>query len=62
MFLFVNISGEIQERLVAFQEVSGDTTGAALASEILNVIQNLKLDPHKMRSQCYDGAGMSIVL
>lgn len=52
------LKGEVLEKLVDLQDVSGDTTGAALSAQILKVIDNLGLDPTKMRSQCYDGAGM----
>lgn len=46
----------IQERLVAFPDVSGDTTGEALSDEILQVVNQLNTEVNKMRSQCYDGA------
>ena len=52
------IKGEVLEKLVGLQDVSGDTTSAALSAEILNVIDNLGLDPTKIRSQCYETDGM----
>ncbi|KAH3888086.1 hypothetical protein DPMN_012110, partial [Dreissena polymorpha] len=37
-------------------KVKAATSGEALSDKILNIITSLRLDPTKMRSQCYDGA------
>ena len=50
-------SGHIQEQFVNFHEVSDNTSGERISTEILDEIRTLGLDPTKLRSQCYDGAG-----
>ena len=54
---FVDSNDKIREEFMSFIDVSEDTTGENLSKELLRLLQYLNLDPNKMRSQCYDGAG-----
>ena len=51
------LSDIIQEDFVGFVNVSDGTDGENLTRKILDLVEKLHLDPNKMRSQCYDGAG-----
>ena len=46
---------------MAFEDVSGDTSGLNLSERLLLSLQKFELDPEKMRSQCYDGAGIVLL-
>lgn len=54
---FFFIPDTIQEDFIGFLDVSDGTDGENLTNNILGLIDKVHLDPHKMRSQCYDGAG-----
>ena len=42
---------------MGFLDVIDGTDGENLTMKILGLVEKLHLDPNKMRSQCYDGAG-----
>ena len=54
---FVDNEKDIREDFLGFIDVSEGTTGENLSKELLSFISHVGLDPTKMRSQCYDGAG-----
>ena len=54
---FIDSDDKIHEEFMSFIDVSEDTTVENLSKELLRLLQYLNLDPNKMRSQCYDGAG-----
>lgn len=54
---FVDQASDIREAFLTFVNVSEGTTGENLSRELLDLIDRVGLDPKKMRSQCYDGAG-----
>lgn len=54
---FVGSQNTIREQFVGFIDVSEGTTGEHLSKHLLDMVTALGLDPEKMRSQCYDGAG-----
>ena len=47
---------------MGFFDVTGHTTGEDLNSTIVQQIANFQLDISFLRGQCYDGAGMDIIL
>jgi hypothetical protein len=48
--------GEVQERFVAFCDLQGDMTAAAIASAVVNKLTELEMDVSMIRGQGYDGA------
>ncbi|XP_050316016.1 uncharacterized protein LOC126750435 [Anthonomus grandis grandis] len=51
----VGINGLLKERLLSISEAD-DKTGIGIANEILNILQNLKIDTSKLAFQSYDFA------
>ena len=47
--------GKIYERLLQVMEAT-DLSDAGIASKLLNILQNVGIDPHFVIGQCYDGA------
>ena len=47
---------------MGFFDVTGHTIGEDLSSTIVQQIANFQLDISFLRGQCYDGAGMDIIL
>ena len=47
---------------MGFFDVTGHTTDEDLSSTIVQQIANFQLDISFLRGQCYDGAGMDIIL
>ena len=47
--------GKIYERLLQLVEVT-DLSGAGIASQLLNILRNVGINPHFMIGQSYDGA------
>ena len=43
-------------------DVTGRVTGEDLAATIVKSLTDMTLDVRKMRGQCYDGAGMALVI
>ena len=54
---YVDKEKNIRENFLSFRDVSTDTSGESLIKQLLTFIDEAELDPMKMHSQCYDGAG-----
>ena len=61
-FSVIFLTGDIREEIMAFEDVSGDTTGQYLSERLLLSLQRFGLDTWKIRRQCYDGAGIVLCI
>ncbi len=52
---------QVKEDVLGFVDVTGQTTGEDIASNIVTYLRDVGLDLNLLRGQCYDGAGTIIM-